>query len=145
MWVSDLKAEARETLRRISEITDDVPADLRAEALLVEATLREALSARNVMNEELADLTEDARRRGVSVTFVDSRSSPVSGVVGRAVMAEVRTVLDSASVSRLVVRLGPDDGSSAASVVTDDGASTSLTTIDPAGTRRSRRVVSDDR
>ncbi len=145
LWVSDLKAEARETLRRISEITDDVPADLRAKALLVEATLREALSARNVMNEELADLTEDARRRGVSVTFVDSRSSPVSGVVGRAVMAEVRTVLDSASVSRLVVRLGPDDGSSAASVVTDDGASTSLTTIDPAGTRRSRRVVSDDR
>ncbi len=78
--------------------------------MLVEATLREALSARNVMNEELADLTEEARRRGVSVTFVDSRRSPVSGVVGRAVMAEVRTVLDSASVSRLVVRLGPDDG-----------------------------------
>ena len=59
------------------------------------------------MNEELADLTEEARRRGVSVTFVDSRHSPVSGVVGRAVMAEVRTALDSASVSRLVVRLGP--------------------------------------
>jgi hypothetical protein len=94
LWISDLKAEARETLRRISEITDDVPADLRAKALLVEATLREALSARNVMNEELADLTEEARRRGVSVTFVDSRSSPVSGVVGRAV------------ISRLVVRLG---------------------------------------
>ncbi len=144
LWISDLKAETRATLRRISDITDDVPADLRAEALLVEATLREALSARNVMNEELADLTEEARRRGVSVTFVDSRRSPVSGVVGRAVMAEVRTVLDSASVSRLVVRLGPDDGIAAASVVTDDGTSTSLTMIDSAGTRQSRTVAADD-
>ena len=144
LWISDLKAETRATLRKISEITDDVPADLRAEALLVEATLREALSARNVMNEELADLTEEARRRGVSVTFVDSRRSPVSGVVGRAVMAEVRTVLDSASISRLVVRLGPDDGIAAASVVTDDGTSTSLTMIDSAGTRQSRTVAADD-
>ena len=40
LWISDLKAEARKTLRKISEITDDVPSELRAEALLVEATLR---------------------------------------------------------------------------------------------------------
>ncbi|MGI3780106.1 MAG: ATP-binding protein, partial [Janthinobacterium lividum] len=133
LWMADLRAQSRHILERLSQGSGPVPVELRDEALLLEATLRESLVARNVMSDELAVLTEGARRRGVDVRLVDSRSSAVPPRLGQALLDVVRRALASASVSRLVVRLGPEDGETAASVLTVDAAGTHLVRIDAHG------------
>ena len=133
LWVSDLRAQARSILLRLSEATGPVPVELRDEALLLEATLRESLVARNVMNDELAVLTEGARRRGVDVRLVDSRHTAVPPTIAQALLDVVRRALAAESVARLVVRLAPEDGSTSASVLTEDAAGTHLVQLDAVG------------
>jgi len=134
LWVSDLRAQARSILVRLSGVTGPVPTALREEALLLEATLRESLVARNVMSDGLADLTEGARRRGVDVRLVDSRRTAVPPRIGQALLDTVRRALAVESVSRLVVRLAPEDGATAASVLTEDATGTHLVRLDASGT-----------
>jgi signal transduction histidine kinase len=133
LWLADLRHTARAVLVRVA--AGESTADLRSEALLVEASLRESLIARNVMSEELASMTAAARRRGVRVTFVDSRRTPLPDAVGKAVVAEVRGALRSPTVSRLVVRLGPDGRRQLASVVSEDEGDLSMIMIDADGAR----------
>ena len=134
LWMSDLRASVRSVLIRIASAGSPFDADLRRECALLESGVRESLVARNLMSEQLSKLTEDARRRGVSLTFVDSRSTPPPSVISRAVLQEVQSVLARRSVSRVVVRLAPDRDDSA-SVVASDGVGTSITTIDQSGQR----------
>lgn len=133
LWMADLRAQSRSILVRLSQAAGPVPHELRREALLLEATLRESLVARNVMSDELALLTEGARRRGVDVRLVDSRRTAVPSRIGQAVLDTVRRALAPDSVSRLVVRLAPEDGATAASVLTEDAAGTHLVQIDERG------------
>lgn len=133
LWVSDLRAQARSILVRLAGVTRSVPVQLQEEALLLEATLRESLVARNVMSDGLADLTEGARRRGVDVRLVDSRRTAVPPQIGQALLDTVRRALAVDSVSRLVVRLAPEDGATAASVLTEDAAGTHLVRLDAGG------------
>ncbi len=133
LWVSDLRAQARAILVQLAEVAGPVPAGLRDEALLLEATLRESLVARNVMSDGLADLTEAARRRGVDVRLVDSRRTAVPPWMGQALLGTVRRALEVESVSRLVVRLAPEDGATAASVLTEDATGTHLVRLDASG------------
>jgi signal transduction histidine kinase len=141
LWVADLIETASATLTKIGAADRDIPVALKTEARLLEAGLREALVARNVMSDELADVTDAARRRGVSVTFVDSRRGPVPAIVGRAVTSEVRAALESSAVQSVVVRLGPGPHQ-VTSVVYQDGPSTRLTTIDEAGNWQSEEIES---
>ena len=122
LWVADLRAQSRAILVRLAAVDGPVPADLRHEALMLEATLRESLVARNVMSDELAVLTEAARRRGVEVRLVDSRHTVVPPDVAQALLDVVRRALAVPSVTRLVVRLAPEGGATAASVLTEDAA-----------------------
>ena len=133
LWVADLRAQSRAILVRLAATHGPVPAELRHEALMLEATLRESLVARNVMSDELAVLTEGARRRGVEVRLVDSRHTVVPPDVAQALLDAVRRALAVASVTRLVVRLAPEGGSTAASVLTEDAAGTHLVRVGPAG------------
>ena len=133
LWVADLRAQARSILVRLSQTTGPVPQELRDEALLLEATLRESLVARNVMSDELAALTEGARRRGVDVRLVDSRHTPVPPTIAQALLDTVRRALAADSVSRLVVRLAPEDGPTSASVLTEDAEGTHLVRLDTSG------------
>lgn len=142
LWMSDLRAQTRSILLRLSEVTGPVPVELRGEALLLEATLRESLMARNVMTDELALLTEGARRRGVDVRLVDSRRSAVPPRIGQALLDTVRRALAPDSVSRLVVRLAPEDGPTPASVLTEDAAGTHLVRIDVRGVSSTSEVES---
>jgi hypothetical protein len=141
LWVADLIETASATLTKIAAADRAIPVALQAEARLLEAGMREALIARNVMSDELADVTDAARRRGVSVTFVDSRRGPVPPIVGRAVTSEVRAALESSAVQKVVVRLGPGPHQ-VTSVVYQDGARTRLTTIDETGNGRSEEIES---
>ena len=140
LWVADLRAQARTILVRLAALDGAAPQALRDEALLVEATLRESLVARNVMSDELAVLTEDARRRGVDVRFVDSRHSLVPLVVGQALLEAIRGALASESVTRLVVRLAPEDGLRPATVLAEDETGTRIVTLDREGVREAREV-----
>ena len=133
LWVADLRTQARSILVRLSEVAGPVPQALRQEALLLEATLRESLVARNVMSDELAVLTEGARRRGVEVRLVDSRHTAVPPVIAQSLLDVVRRALAVESVSRLVVRLAPEDGGMAASVLTEDAGGTHLVRLDDSG------------
>jgi signal transduction histidine kinase len=141
LWVADLIETASATLTKIAAADRAIPVALQTEARLLEAGMREALIARNVMSDELADVTDAARRRGVSVTFVDSRRGPVPPIVGRAVTSEVRAALESSAVQKVVVRLGPGPHQ-VTSVVYQDGARTRLTTIDETGNGRSEEIES---
>ena len=141
LWVADLRAQSRSILVRLSAgHAARCPAELREEALLLEATLRESLVARNVMSDELAVLTEGARRRGVEVRLVDSRHTVVPPPIGQALLDTVRRALAAESVSRLVVRLAPEDGATAASVLTEDAAGTHLVRLDASGAQITSEV-----
>jgi hypothetical protein len=140
LWVADLRSQARTILVRLAALDGAAPRALQDEALLVEATLRESLVARNVMSDELAVLTEDARRRGVEVRFVDSRHSLVPLAVGQALLDTIRGALASESLTRLVVRLAPEDGLRSATVLAEDETGTRLVTLDPDGVREAREV-----
>ncbi len=135
LWIDDLRSNASALLQLIASADPPLGAEIRAECLLLEATLRESLLARNLMTEELAELTERARRRGVSITFVDSRTSPTTPAVNRALLAEIRAALASQSVSRVVVRVAPERDDQSASVVASDATSTILTRLDRGGRR----------
>ena len=137
LWVADLEAAVRAVLERVADGSGALDAELQHECLLLEGGLRESLVARNLMSERLSRLAEQARRRGVSLTFVDSRSTPAPRAIGRAVLAEVQAALGRESVSRVVVRLAPDRDDSA-SVVSADATTASIITIDADGVRRSR-------
>lgn len=143
LWVADLRTQARAVLLRLAAVQGSVPDDLRHEALMLEATLRESLVARNVMNDELADLTETARRRGVDVRMVDSRHTVVPPPIAQAVLDVVRRALAVPTVSRLVVRLAPEDGSTAASVLTEDAAGTHLVHLDGRGAPVAQQLVAE--
>jgi hypothetical protein len=145
LWVADLRSQARSILVRLSEVTDRVPVALQDEALLLEATLRESLVARNVMSDELAGLTVGARRRGVDVRLVDSRHTVVPPRIGQAVLDTVRRALAVESVSRLVVRLAPEDGTTSASVLSEDADGTHLVRLDAAGVKITSEVVTRGR
>ncbi|SEQ32868.1 sensor histidine kinase [Microlunatus flavus] len=133
LWVADLRTQARSILLRLALVRGSVPDELRHEALMLEATLRESIVARNVMNDELADLTEAARRRGVDVRLVDSRHTVVPPPIAQSVLDVVRRALAVPTVSRLVVRLAPEEGSTAASVLTEDAGGTHLVRLDARG------------
>lgn len=133
LWLADLRSTTRDILAEIAGLDADVPPDLVRRALLLEAKLREAVLARHMMSDELADLTDTARRRGITVVLVDSRRSPLPREVGRTVVAEMRQALTSATVSRLVVRLDPVGRSQSASLLSDDHGETRLISIDPVG------------
>ncbi len=143
LWLADLRTQVRSILLRLAEVTGRVPDDLRHEALMLEATLRESLVARNVMSDELAALTEAARRRGVEVRLVDSRHTPVPPHLAQAVLDVVRRALAVDTVRRLVVRLAPEEGATAASVLTEDAAGTHLVRLDAAGTAVAQEIVQE--
>lgn len=133
LWMADLRSQSRSVLERLALTTGPVPDGLRDEALLLEATLRESLVARNVMSDELAVLTESARRRGINVRLVDSRRTTVLPTLGQALLDVVRRALAVPDVTRLVVRLAPEGSETAASVLTVDTAGTHLVRIDASG------------
>lgn len=140
MWIQDLRSAATAPLTRIAGLQTEVPDELRRDALVVEAALRETLVARAVMSEELAALTEAARRRGVEVRFVDNRNDDVPQAAERAVVDRIREVLSSTTVGRLVVRLGPPGTAELASVVSEDAGRTQIATIASDGTTRARSL-----
>ncbi len=140
LWVADVRRAARDLLLQIAGIEHEVPDAVRHDARRVEARLREGMVARNLMSEELASVADDVRERGARVSFIDSRSAPLSVLAERAVMAEFRSVSAEPQLGRIVVRLPPEGRTEQASVLSESVTRTHLTSIDSAGTRNSESL-----
>lgn len=105
----------RPTLERLAR-SDDICPEMRAECLLVEATLRDAMRARTLFVEPLVAATRAARLRGVEVTLLDD-SGDHPPVEAARVAAAVADQLDSLHSGRLTARVLPADRATIASIV----------------------------
>ncbi|TFC05759.1 sensor histidine kinase [Cryobacterium mannosilyticum] len=105
----------RPTLERLAR-SDDICPEMRAECLLVEATLRDAMRARALFVEPLVTATRAARLRGVEVTLLDD-SGDHPPVEAARVAAAVADQLDSLYSGRLTARVLPAARATIASIV----------------------------
>jgi signal transduction histidine kinase len=124
---------ARPTLQRLAAPHALTPAE-RAQCLLVEASLRDAIRGRSLFVEPVISAVNQARRRGVQVTVLDdSADSPPAELAALA-----RTVADTlASVDhgRITVRVLPADRADVATLVIESDTHRILT-VDPHGAVR---------
>jgi signal transduction histidine kinase len=106
---------SRSTLERLAQ-SDEIHSALRAECLLVEATLRDAMRARALFVEPLVAATRAARLRGVEVTLLDDSGDhpPVRAAEIAAAVAIQLNALESGS---LTARVLPADRPTIASIV----------------------------
>ncbi len=105
----------RPTLERLAR-SDDICPEMRAECLLLEATLRDAMRASALFVEPLVAATRAARLRGVEVTLLDD-SGDHPPVEAARVAAAVAAQLDSLDSGRLTARVLPADRATIASIV----------------------------
>ncbi|TFC89810.1 ATP-binding protein [Cryobacterium sp. TMT2-10] len=106
---------SRPILDLLAQSTELGP-ELRAECLLVEATLRDAMRARALFVEPLVSATRAARLRGVEVTLLDD-SGDHQPVQMSAVVAAVADELNVLVSGRLTARVLPADRPFIASIV----------------------------
>jgi hypothetical protein len=121
---------ARPTLERLASVrpggAPQTDASLRAESLLVEATLRDAIRGRSLFIEPVISAARAARLRGVDVTLLDdSADRPPRQLAAAA--AIVAAQLDALTHGHLIARLLPADRPSIASIVVDAGEPRMLT------------------
>ncbi|TFD37927.1 hypothetical protein E3T40_03705 [Cryobacterium sp. TMT1-19] len=126
---------ARPTLERLANLLQgaalqinplQIEPTLRAESLLVEATLRDAIRGRSLFVEPVITAARAARIRGVDVTLLDdSADRPPRQLAAAA--AIVAAQLDSLTHGHLIARLLPADRPTIASIVVDAGEPRMLT------------------
>ncbi|TFC58350.1 hypothetical protein E3O62_10890 [Cryobacterium sp. TMT2-15-1] len=126
---------ARPTLQRLANLLKgdalqinplQIEPALRAESLLVEATLRDAIRGRSLFVEPVITAARAARIRGVDVTLLDdSADRPPRQLAAAA--AIVAAQLDSLTHGHLIARLLPADRPTIASIVVDAGEPRMLT------------------
>jgi hypothetical protein len=122
--VSRLNAMARPSLERLAR-TDEVTPGQRADFLLVEASLRDAIRARCLFVEPIIGAARAARSRGVDVVLLDDSGdlSPDSVVLTAAIVA---SELDRLTNGRLTVRVLPPGRPEFATIIVEtvDGPKT---------------------
>jgi signal transduction histidine kinase len=110
---------AQPTLRRLAEqrpLTDDE----RAQCLLIEAGLRDAIRGRALFVEPVISAVANARQRGVEVTMLDdSAETPPDALP--ALARTVADVLDTVDAGRVTVRVLPAGRPNVATLVIESG------------------------
>ncbi|TFC16337.1 hypothetical protein E3O19_07205 [Cryobacterium algoritolerans] len=117
--LAQVNALSRRTLEHLAR-SDEIRPEMRAECLLVEATLRDAMRARALFVEPLVAATRAARLRGVEVTLLDD-SGDHPPVEAARVAAAVVDQLGSLDSGRLTARVLPADRATIASIVIEAG------------------------
>jgi hypothetical protein len=114
-----VNALAQPTLRRLAEprpLTDDE----RAQCLLIEAGLRDAIRGRALFIEPVITAVNAARQRGVEVTMLDdSADTPPDALP--ALARTVADVLDTVDAGRVTVRVLPAGRPNVATLVIESG------------------------
>ncbi|MEB0002157.1 hypothetical protein QN357_04280, partial [Cryobacterium sp. RTC2.1] len=128
-----VNALARPALERLAG-GEDLDPPLRAECLIVEATLRDAIRARTLFVEPVITAARAARLRGVDVTLLDdSGGRPPEALA--AVAGLVAGQLDLLDAGRLTARLLPPGRDDVASLVVES-TGTRMLTVSPVGKLR---------
>ncbi|TFC20576.1 hypothetical protein [Cryobacterium glucosi] len=128
-----VNALARPALERLAG-GEDLDPPLRAECLIVEATLRDAIRARTLFVEPVITAARAARLRGVDVTLLDdSGGRPPEALA--AVADIVAGQLDLLDAGRLTARLLPPGRDDVASLVVES-TGTRMLTVSPVGKLR---------
>ncbi|MEC5152196.1 hypothetical protein [Cryobacterium sp. GrIS_2_6] len=128
-----VNALARPALERLAG-GEDLDPPLRAECLIVEATLRDAIRARTLFIEPVIRAARAARLRGVDVTLLDdSGGRPPEALA--AVADIVAGQLDLLDSDRLTARLLPPGRDDVASLVVES-TGTRMLTVSPVGKLR---------
>ncbi|MGY4859431.1 hypothetical protein [Cryobacterium sp. AP23] len=125
-----VNALARPTLRRLAEPTPLTDAE-RAQCLLIEAGLRDAIRGRVLFLEPVITAVANARQRGVEVTVLDdSADTPPDALP--ALARTLADVLDTVDAGRVTIRVLPAGRADVATLVID-AATPRLLSIDPTG------------
>ncbi|WP_166876619.1 hypothetical protein [Salinibacterium sp. ZJ450] len=98
----------------------------RDECRVIEATLRDSVRARLLSTATLDAAVIGARRRGVAVTLLDDRATPLTDFDGERMSEWVTDKLESTLTGSAVVRLLPAGRASLATVVVEDGTEPSV-------------------
>lgn len=135
VWLADLRAQTGRLLQRLADPDTPITAADRAECLIVENTLRDAIRAGNLASPGLAAAIAEARLRGVTITLVDNRGSRLPEQTRRVTVAQLEAMVRAASSGRIVARTAPEGYPDAVTILEVEGDGTSrLITIDTAGT-----------
>jgi two-component sensor histidine kinase len=128
-----LNSLARPALERLVDPQESSDAE-RAEFLLVEASLRDAIRARALFVEPVISAARAARSRGVDVTLLDdSGDQPPTGIDIVARLVSVQ--LDAAASGQVVARVLPADRAVLATIVIE-GTDHRMFAVTPAGDLR---------
>lgn len=127
--VEELAASAVPLLERIAEGSDLTDAD-RRDFARVEAQLRDSVRGRSLALPVVNAAVARARGRGVEVTLLDDRGSPLpSGEAMTAIGDQIAAALDAADEGAVTVRLLPAGRDTAVTVVTRRGEATTRLTL----------------
>lgn len=114
------RAIASDMLRRIAAADSELSDGERLECRLLEASVRDEIRGRRLLDDEVRRLVLDARRRGVTVAVLDDggldhSSEEESGRVLRELARALRGIRE--GVDRVVIRTASQDSPSAVTVV----------------------------
>jgi signal transduction histidine kinase len=126
-----VNALARPTLQRLAG-GEPLSTDERAQCLLVEASLRDAIRGRVLFVEPVISAVTAARQRGVEVTVIDdSAETPPAALA--ALADTVAEVISTVNTGRITIRVLPAGRPDVATLVIDSGTPR-LLSVTPAGT-----------
>jgi hypothetical protein len=124
-----LNAVARPSLERIAAAEPYTDAE-RESWLRLEASVRDSLRAPALASEALAAAADVARQRGVEVTLLDDSEGALDSAVDReTVVTAIIGQLDGMRNGRLIGRVLPRGRGTLATILVDDGESTSRTDV----------------
>lgn len=115
-WAYGIAAPSLRAIAREPRITPEV----RGEAALAEAELRDGLRARTLAGEPVSSSARRARQRGIEVVLLDDRATDLSRAVADRLRARIAAELDATDSGRVVVRLPPETGTTLATVLVDN-------------------------
>jgi len=114
-WARSLSAPLLEAIAE----REHLEPELRLEAALVEAELRDGLRAPSLAAEPVTSAARRARARGVEVILLDDRVTTLTGIPGAEIRSKVARELNATRSGRFVARLPPDGRTPLATVLVD--------------------------
>ncbi len=118
MRLSQTSARAMSMLRTIRSTNGELTAEQRAECLLLEASIRDEIRGRRLLDDEVREQVMRARRRGVTVTLLDEGGiDDLSEADRQRVLSRLALALRTTAADRVIVRTVPEGSDIAVTVV----------------------------
>ncbi len=129
VWLADLHDEFGGMLEKLRDPTYIITDADREECLALEGRLRDGIKAANLAAPALSAAVMAARLRGIDVTLVDNRGSPLGEEARRATLRHLVDVVNGAREGRIVARTAPEGYDEAVTMVQADANGSTLTKV----------------